>query len=391
METKLWSKEFVAIASSTLLIAWAFYALIPTLPIYLTRELGISHGHTGMVMASFSVAALLMRPVGGYLADGYPRFVVFVVSLSLMTVAYGIYPLIGGVAAMASLRFIHGAIWGVCHSSTAPVLADIVPPSRLGEGIGIYALSVPVGMTVGPMFGLAILQEHGADVMFLATLSVSFLSLVLAFFARTPFKPFKRKKFAVQNLIHKKALPISWCMFFIMIAFGAIIIFAGIYAGQKEFSNISTFFLCFSAAIFVSRVFLGKLFDRGYFFQLILVALALTAIGMIWLGYAPSPTHFLVGGILNGLGFGILLPTCQAAINTLVDSSERGAANSTYLLSYDLGIGSSSLLVGFLSEKIALGVIYRYSAIVILLAAGIFVFRVMPHYRRNRLKDIVRV
>lgn len=387
MQKKLWSKEFTAVTSSNLLMAWAFYALMPTLPIYLTRDLRISHGHTGLVMAAFSISAILIRPFAGYLIDNYHRFLVFIFSLSLVTVVYGIYPLVNGVAAMFLLRLIHGATWGICSSSTAPLVADAVPAERLGEGIGIYAMSIPVGMTIGPMFGFEILKGHGSDMMFLSVLGISFLSLLIAFFAKTPFKAITRKKFFLINLFHRRALPLSLCMFFIMIAYGAIIVFVGVHAAQKGFSNVGTFFLCFAATLFLSRVFLSKLFDKGYIFQLILVGVALVAVGMPWLGYAWNPTQFLVAGMINGFGFGILMPTCQAAINNLVDSRERGAANSTYLVSYDLGMGAGSLLVGFLSDKIGLGEIYGYITFLVMLSAAIFVFKAIPHYHRNRLKD----
>jgi MFS family permease len=384
MHRRLWSKEFIGIIASGLFMAWAFYALIPTLPIYLIETLRISHRNAGLVIAAFSISAILVRPISGYLTDNYHRSGVLIISLSLITVGYGIYPLVGTVLTIFLLRFVHGAMWGVCTSSSATIVADIVPPSQIGQGIGIYAVTIPIGMTIGPMFGLELLQHLGPNAMFLAVLGVSFLSVVGAFCARTPFKPTPRKRFSSPNLFHKKALPISFCMFFVMIAYGAVIIFVGIYAAQKGFSNVGAFFLCFSVAIFLSRLFAGRVFDKGHIFPLMLSGLALTAVGMLWLGYARNPMHFLVAGIIGGFGFGILMPTGQAAINSLVESGERGAANSTYLMSYDLGVGVSSLMIGFLSDKVSLGEIYRYIVFLIVLSAGIFVFRAIPHYHHNR-------
>ncbi len=384
MQEKLWSKSFTAITSTNLLMAWAFYSLMPTLPIYLTRDLGISPGRTGLVMAGFSISAILIRPIAGYLLDSYHRFLVFILSLSLLTAVYGVYPLAGGVVTMFLLRFVHGAVWGICSSSPAPMVADTVPATRLGEGIGIYALSIPVGMTIGPMFGLGVLKRYGPDTMFLSILGISLLSLLTGFLAKTPAPAIIRKKLLLANLFHRKALPLSLCMFLVMIAYGAIIVFVGIYAAQKGFPNVATFFLCFAAALFLSRVFLSKLFDRGYFFQLIVGGVTLVAIGMPYLGHAWNPAQFLAAGVINGFGFGILMPTCQAAVNSLVDPGERGAANSTYLVSYDLGMGVGSLLVGFLADKITLGEIYGYTSFLILLSACIFVVVAIPHYRRNK-------
>ena len=214
MQREIWSKEFVAIIGSGLFMAWAFHALMPTLPIYLVETLRISHRSVGLVMAAFFVSAILVRPASGYLIDNYHRSWVLIISLSLATAVYGIYPLAGTLSTMLLLRLLHGAVFGVCTSSSVTIVADIVPPSRIGQGIGIYAVAIPIGMTVGPMFGLTLLKNQGPTAMFLAILGVSFLSVLGAFCARTPFKPVTRKKFSFPSLLHKKALPISSGMFF---------------------------------------------------------------------------------------------------------------------------------------------------------------------------------
>ncbi|HPS93156.1 MAG TPA: MFS transporter, partial [Deltaproteobacteria bacterium] len=156
------------------------------------------------------------------------------------------------------------------------------------------------------------------------------------------------------------------------------------YAAQKGFSHVGAFFLCLSSAVFLSRLFAGIFFDKGYISQLILAGLAITAVGMLLLGYARNPMQFLAAGMICGFGFGIVMPTSQAAINCLVKPDERGAANSTYLISYDLGVGAGSLIIGFLSDTVSLGEIYRYTVVLIVLAAGIFMFQALPHYHRNR-------
>ena len=357
---------------------------MPTLPIYLMETLKISSRNAGLVLAAFSVTAVLIRPISGYLLDNYSRSTVLVICLLVLTMAYGMYPLMSGVFAMLLLRLFHGAMWGICTSGTATVAADVVPPSRMGQGIGIYALTMPIGMTIGPMFGLELLKGQGPNGVFLAVLGVSLLSLLGAFYAKTPFKPMARKKFSPAGLFHMKALPFSSGMFFIMSAYGAIIVFVGVYAGQKGFSNVAAFFLCFSAATFLSRLVAGKSFDRGHIFQMVLLGLVLSAAGMLWLGYTSSSVQFLLAGIVAGFGFGILMPTCQAAINTIVGSDERGAANATYMISYDLGLGAGVFVIGLASERVSLGEIYRYAVFPIALSAALFMLHAIPHYLRNR-------
>lgn len=383
MQTKLWTIGYGAIITSTLFKAWALYALLPTLPIYLLETLKMSHSSVGLVIAAFAVAVTLVRPVAGYIIDNFHRPAVLIISLFIMTLGYGIYPLVTTVHALLLLRLVHGSLYSICTSASATIVADIVPPSRIGQGIGIYALSLPVGMTVGPLFGLKLLKDLGPNEMFLGILGVSLLSVLGALCVRSPSKFSGKKRFSLPNLFNAKAFPISLGMFLIMVAYGSIIVFAGIYAEQKQFANVGSFYACFSATLFLSRVFSGKVFDKGYISQLVVIGLVLTALGVLSLGYAGKPIQFLMAGMICGLGFGVLMPTGQAAINNLVVSCERGAANSTYLMSYDLGIGISSLVIGFLFHKIPLAQIYRYTPWVVALAALIFVFIAIPHYHRQ--------
>lgn len=385
MQEKLWSRAFVAIIISSLFNTWAFCALLPTLPMYLLETLKMSHRSVGLILAAFPISVLVARPIAGYIVDNYHRSAVLIISLSMVTVSYGMYPFVSTFLSMLLIRFIHGAMFGICTTSAATIVADIVPPSRIGHGIGIFALSLPIGMTIGPMFGLKLLDGFGPNGMFLGILCIASFSTLGAFCARSPSNHLAKKRLSFQNLFHKKALPISLCMFFIMFEYGTIIVFVGIYAVQKNFPNVATFFICFSAAIFLSRLFAGRIFDKGHILHLILVGLTLTAAGMFWLGYADNSTQFLAAGVINGLGFGILMPTCQAAINNLVKSGERGAANSTYLLSWDLGIGVGSLIIGFLFDKLSLGDIYRYSTILIVMSTCVFVLIAIPHYHRNKV------
>jgi predicted MFS family arabinose efflux permease len=163
-------------------------------------------------------------------------------------------------------------------------------------------------------------------------------------------------------------------------------VFVGVYALERGFSNVTVFFLCFSLLIVLSRFFLGKLFDRGYVLFLIATGLVFILAGIIWLGLARNQTEFLMAGMLAGFGFGTLMPTGQAQVNNLVEPGERGAANSTYFFSYDLGIGAGALLAGILSSKVSLSHLYTYSSSLITIAAAIFFVKAIPHYHAKKIE-----
>lgn len=241
-------------------------------------------------------------------------------------------------------------------------------------------------MMIGPLVGLKLLTGHGSTVMFLSILAISLFSFICALGVRIRYKKAVRKKFSFAGLFHMKAIPVSLAMFFVMVVYGALIVFVSIYALEKGFTNITSFFLYFALSIMLSRFFLGKLFDKGYVLLLVTIGLTLIAAGMIWLGLAGSQVQFLLAGMVAGFGFGTLMPTGQAKVNNLVGRAERGAANSTYFVSYDLGIGVGALLVGFMSDKLKLADIYIYSSSLILIAAAIFFIKAIPHYHVHKIE-----
>jgi MFS family permease len=381
---KLWGREFLAVVSSNLLLTSAFYALLPTLPIYLTKSLHFSQSLTGVIAASISISIVLTRPFTGYVMDNYRRISVLIVSLALLTVINGVYLLTATVAGLLLLRLAHGAVFGAATSSIATITVDITPQRRRGEGIGILGLTSPLGMAIGPLIGLRVLAGEGSHLMFVAIALVSLLSLLAAVIGKVHYEKPVRRPFSLHGLIHRKALPVSFAMLFVMAVYGSVLVFVGVYALQRGFTNVTVFFLLFSLSIILSRVLLGKLFDKGYVTLLIALGLILIFAGMILLGLAGSEVQFVIAGLLAGFGFGTLMPTGQAKVNNLVPPSERGAANSTYFLSYDIGIGTGAFVVGLLADRIQVAHLYLGGSLVVAIGGAIFFLVAIPHYRAHR-------
>ncbi len=380
---KLWTKNFTAIIAANTLMATAFNALIITLPPYLSGSLKMSQSSIGIIMSVFAVSALLARPVAGHLNDNYSRFPIFLTALGLMTGLYVLYPLVSSFAALIGIRLLHGAFWGASTITTSTITADIAPARRRGEGIGIYGVTVPLATGIGGLIGVQLMDRAGTQAMFIVIVLISASAWLIGYWGRLPLKPYKKKIFDFKTLLHGKALPVSLTVFLLTFVFGAVIIYGKQYAMQNNFTASGYFFLVLSAAFILSRVMLGKLFDRGKVTLLITIGLVATTAGMIGLGCAGSDAAFLASGLIMGFGFGTILPTCQAKVNHIVFPHERGAANSTYFMAYDIGMGASGLLVGVLSEHFSFSRIYLACPVMLLLAAVVFYGKAIPHYKRH--------
>ena len=381
MSAPLFSRSFLSIIVANLLLAVCFYALMPTLPLYLQETKGFTHGQLGVVVAAFSFSALVMRPFAGYLLDNNPRLWVYLPAVLLLCIGYGLYVFAAGFFSLLALRLYHGAVFGTASSSTATLVADIVPRERMGQGIGLYSLTMPLGMTLGPFLGIGLLRWGGATTMFLLIMALSSVSFALALLVRVPPRPASaRRPFSLRGLIYARAIPASILMAVLALPYGAVMTFASVYAAERNFGNVDHFFLVLALAIIASRLATGRVFDRGGVRTLVVSCIVLAAAGLATIGLCNSEGMFMASSLLLGLGYGLAMPTAQAMVNRMASPRRRGAANSTYFLFFDVGIGSGSMLAGIISQQISLSFVYQAGALVALVMGGAAAWWALRHH-----------
>lgn len=81
---KLWTPSFLAIGGGSFLLFFAFYLLLPILPLYLIERFEANESTVGMVLSLYTVTALFMRPFAGFMVDTFPR-------KPLMLVCYAVF------------------------------------------------------------------------------------------------------------------------------------------------------------------------------------------------------------------------------------------------------------------------------------------------------------
>lgn len=70
---KLWTHSFCAVAAGNFLLFFAFYLLLPVLPMYLSEAFAASRSTAGFILSSYTITALMIRPFAGYMVDTFPR------------------------------------------------------------------------------------------------------------------------------------------------------------------------------------------------------------------------------------------------------------------------------------------------------------------------------
>ena len=140
-KAKLWTKEYIITTFVNFLAAMNYYLLMIVISEYAMNEFHSSSSQAGFTASIFVIGALIARLfVGKWIARvGYKKMLcVGVIASIVMTLTYfGA----NSVALLFVIRFFHGAAFGITSTSSATIVADIVPKDRKGEGIGYYSLS----------------------------------------------------------------------------------------------------------------------------------------------------------------------------------------------------------------------------------------------------------
>ena len=85
MKATLWTKDFTLITLANLLMAIAFYFMVPILPVFLSDSFSATEGQIGLVLSFYTIAALLIRPFAGYALDVIGRYSIYIGSLLLFS------------------------------------------------------------------------------------------------------------------------------------------------------------------------------------------------------------------------------------------------------------------------------------------------------------------
>jgi MFS family permease len=125
--------------------------LMPTIPLYITEVLGVAQSKTGIVLASYAIALLFVRPFSGYFVDLYSRKKILLVSFIGFVAIFSGYFFVTTVFFFVIIRFLHGITWGFTTVSSSTLAIDLVPSERRAEGIGYYGTFTNVAMAMAPL------------------------------------------------------------------------------------------------------------------------------------------------------------------------------------------------------------------------------------------------
>lgn len=394
---RLFTPSYCLMLAANFLMFFGFWMLVPVLPFYLAEIFKAEGTLIGIILSCYTVSALCIRPFSGYLIDMFARKPLYLTAYAVFTFIFAGYKFAGTLLLFSLFRVAHGLAFGTTSVGGSTIVIDILPSERRGEGLGYFGLTNNFAMSIGPMLGLMLHGLVSYDIIFAIAFAATLVGLIAAALVKTPLKPrVVREPLSFDRFILKRGIPAGITLLLMSIPYGMTTNYVALYAQQMALDvNTGLFFTFMAVGMAISRIFSGRLVDRGRLTQLIawgmyvvLVCFALLAACryfILW-NVVVCTYIFFATALLMGIGFGTMFPAYNTLFVNLAPNSKRGTATSTYLTSWDVGIGIGMLIGGYIAEVSSLSYGYLFGALLTLGSLFYYNRVVAPHFLKHKLR-----
>jgi len=384
-EDRLWNPDYCKVMVANFALFFAFYVLTPLLPLYLSEHFAATKDVIGLVLSGYTLTALLCRPFSGFFVDSFPRKTVLLACYVTFAIFFAGYLAASTLLLFTIVRTLHGGPFGALTVANSTVAIDVLPSIRRTEGIGYYGLSNNLAMAIAPTIGIFIYRyTHSFELLFWIALAVAFAGLAVDATVRVSRDKITRKKLSLDRFFLVRGWLLGVNMVAFGFCFGVLSNYLAIYG--KEVLGISgstgTYFMLCSIGLIASRLQGGRALRQGcvthnaaegmvvslvgYTLFILVPTLAqqwpilnaplcsLAANGMQGCSMLNVSCSMILGyyasALLIGLGNGHMWPAFQNMTISVAPNNQRGTANSTILVSWDVGMGLGILVGGVISE-----------------------------------------
>lgn len=345
-------------------------AVLPVLPRYVHGPLGAGDIAVGVVIGSYAVTGLLLRPLAGRFADRRGRRPTVLAGSIVVAIAGFLYLLPLGVAGLVVARLALGAGEGTVFTAGSAWIVDLAPPERRGRVIGLYGLAVWGGLSVGPLFGELLLNAAGYTAVWLFAGIVPLLGALVAARLPEPFHPRPEGEADEQPLIEREAVRPGAALALASIGYATVASFVVLHLDDRGVGHGATVFGVFATMVVLTRLAGGDLPDRAGAVRVATVAAVIEALGLATIALAHSLPVALAGALAMGAAFSLLYPSLSLIVVGRVAETRRGAALGTFTAFFDTGVGLGAPLAGLVAALSGYEGAFLFAAAIALASAA---------------------
>lgn len=355
--------------------------------------LGATAAMMGVLTALMNACSLVVRPVAGNLSDRLPKRRLALAGAALMLVTALGQALAPSTALLAVMRLANGAGYSLCSVCMSTWFAETLPPTRLGQGMGIFGLMNALGMAVGPALGIAVSDALGYRPALGLSAAFAALSLAGVLLVRDGGATRGGRGAQGENdvrprlrLLDRRAVPAAVVVALFTIPYMATQSFLVSYAEARGLDvPTGAFFTVYAVSLMALRVLLGRAFDRVGFVPFVVASGASSAASLALLATMDGPAGLLLAAPLMAGGYGVMCSVCQSTAVRAVGAGCVGLANSTYYMGFDVGMTLGPVIGGALFGSVDLA--WFFPALTLTAPVAVVVAALSAGAGRNRQRS----
>jgi MFS family permease len=367
-EAPLITRPFARLLAMQMGFGFAFSAFL-LLPKVLTTAFAATPGEIGLVMAAFGLGSLIAIPVVGPVVRALgDRGALVLANLLLAAGALGFVLVHGAGAPAVLLRGLHGVAWSLGFAVGMAVAADLAPPSRLAQAVGIFGAASLAMNAVAPAIAEPLGERFGHRVVFALASAAALLGALAA--RGLPKRTRQVHGVAVMVGTSPPSAPRA-VVYLIMgvsgLSFGVMFTFIAPFALEHGVRAVRGFFAAYTVSALAVRILAARLADRlGYrcaaFGGTLLYGLTVAATG------AAGPAHLVLVGAFFGTAHGAVFPAVMALLLTDARGAER--ARALGLANGALNLGVASVLgLGWIAGRLGYPAVFYLAGALNVMAA----------------------
>jgi len=355
--------------------------VVPLLPIY-AHNLGASGLYIGSIFGAFSLSRTIFLPYFGRLSDkrGRKPFIVpGFLAYAIISIAFIFSE---SVTTLIAIRFFHGIASAMLMPVIQAYIGDITPNGREGWTMGLFNMSLFLGLSLGPLLGGIIKDTFSLQASFISMALLAFVGFLLSLWLLPPTHTERVNKgsnnsFSWKTLIFDRyVIGLFFFRFGYVACVGIIWGFIPVYADMEFSVSSSMIGILIMLGVFISgliHVPMGYLADLISKKLMVVVGGLMVSYAIFSFEWANNLKDLILATVVFGLGGGIAMPALMAmAVLKGSKINAMGSIMALMTVAHSLGMLSGALLGGMMMDWFQLRWAFPLGAVVMIICTGFF-------------------
>jgi MFS family permease len=372
----LFTRDFVLGFLAYFALLFAFFALIPTLPIYLARS-GSNEREIGVLVGIYSISSLISRLLAGAALTRHSEKNVLIFAALLLAVTFPACIILGPFWPFLVVRLIQGIAFACFDTAVFALIVKITPTEYRGQALGYFMLAPGLATAMAPSFGMFFVNRFSFTIFFLICTIASLCSLLFSGALKRPKISRTAGGASADNtfFLERKIIVPAMSAFLYNFVLGSTMAFFSLYAIQCGVANPGYFFSAIAVMTIAGRALGGKLL-RAWSKERIILTFTLSAmVAMVILSFSRTLPMFVFVGLLWGTGAAFIFPVSMAYALEYAGSS-GGTAVGTFRALMDLGMALGPMIMGLIIPFTGYRIMFLCLALVCIINLCYFQFYV---------------